>query len=405
MAGLKYKLKSKSSLTRKVKGEIDEEMVCFKIDEDDKPDPVEIVWKRMRDALRYTIISPTENYCATVQLALDTLKEKGYPPFMLKNYWVGGDGYQGINDDFSIPCEDSPFGSFAFEVQFHTPESYWMKGEGTHQIYEKMRVAEDPDVITALFKDQADLVSTVPVPEGVLKFEKLMSTPLPGESHMYAKLFVHRALELEGDVTAALKKIVEQVAGCSVKGTEVQPVSETEKRLDKMVLYDGHSIDDDDDNDSPELKDACNRMYDILTVALEVASDQDFKKAVAAIVSGLAATADGKGGIPLTLAGIYNGFQKPNKSKSSQASCGFSLGFVLHLTCPGKDDGVAWTDDTAVPFAVAVHTPESLAAQEELAKTLSDENLTAAEKKATLSKIRNGVRAPQGAEDDFGVKV
>jgi hypothetical protein len=82
-----------------------------------------VVWS-ISDALRYTVLISTEGYTDAVKNALKRLEEQGMTPAKLKNYWGEGDGYQGINDVFNVPCDMSPTGYVKVEIQFHTPESF-----------------------------------------------------------------------------------------------------------------------------------------------------------------------------------------------------------------------------------------------------------------------------------------
>jgi hypothetical protein len=70
------------------------------------------------------VLINTERYTSAVKNAISRLKNAGMTPASLKNYWGKGDGYQGINDVFYVPCDMSPTGQVKVEIQFHTPESF-----------------------------------------------------------------------------------------------------------------------------------------------------------------------------------------------------------------------------------------------------------------------------------------
>lgn len=70
------------------------------------------------------VLFDSEVYTSAVQDALCRFQGIGMKPASLKNYWGKGDGYQGINDVFFMPCPSSPTGQVKVEIQFHTKESF-----------------------------------------------------------------------------------------------------------------------------------------------------------------------------------------------------------------------------------------------------------------------------------------
>ncbi|WDM67251.1 MULTISPECIES: XopAD/skwp family type III secretion system effector [Xanthomonas] len=88
------------------------------------------------DALRYVFEVPSEDFVAKVLAADDALQRQGMTCVTLKNYFVSGDGtYRGINASFT----DAE--GYAFEVQFHTAESFKVKAQ-THLLYKRMQLAQ-----------------------------------------------------------------------------------------------------------------------------------------------------------------------------------------------------------------------------------------------------------------------
>ncbi|WP_372469391.1 XopAD/skwp family type III secretion system effector [Xanthomonas dyei] len=88
------------------------------------------------DALRYALELPSEDFVAKVLAANDALHRQGMRCVTLKNYFVSGDGtYRGINAGFT----DAE--GYAFEVQFHTAESFKAKAQ-THVLYKRMQLAQ-----------------------------------------------------------------------------------------------------------------------------------------------------------------------------------------------------------------------------------------------------------------------
>ncbi|QBH05496.1 hypothetical protein EYC57_22095 [Xanthomonas oryzae] len=88
------------------------------------------------DALRYVLELPSEGFVAKVQAAQDALRRQGMTCVNLQNYFTSGDGsYRGINASFT----DAE--GYAFEVQFHTAESFNAKAQ-THLSYKRMQLAQ-----------------------------------------------------------------------------------------------------------------------------------------------------------------------------------------------------------------------------------------------------------------------
>lgn len=119
--------------------------------------------KTISDVLRYTFVIEDSDYVVTTKLITDTLIANGYAVSKFKNYWVNNDVvYQGINALF-VSKE-----GIIFELQFHTPVSYYTKGEKTHVYYEIIRseTATEKEKAEARKKHDAAFAE-IPVPEGV----------------------------------------------------------------------------------------------------------------------------------------------------------------------------------------------------------------------------------------------
>ncbi len=91
------------------------------------------------DVLRYTIVFQLTDLCQAVRSTVEGLMANGYVVEALKNYWLEGKSYKGLNVTMKAP------GGQRFELQFHTPESYEVK-VATHADYEVLR---DPDCAPA----------------------------------------------------------------------------------------------------------------------------------------------------------------------------------------------------------------------------------------------------------------
>ncbi|CAD7729990.1 hypothetical protein LMG31884_44240 [Xanthomonas hydrangeae] len=88
------------------------------------------------DALRYALELPSEDFVVKVLAAQETLRRQGTTCVKLQNYFTSGDGtYRGINARFT----DAE--GYAFEVQFHTAESFNAKAQ-THLSYKRMQLAQ-----------------------------------------------------------------------------------------------------------------------------------------------------------------------------------------------------------------------------------------------------------------------
>lgn len=121
MVGLRYRLKSQASLQRKI---ADKARSSGRTAEE--------AARTVKDTLRYTMTFPDEVLVLQARRSLDRLAEDGFDASRLKNYWVDGNSYKGVNVEMRAP------GGQPFELQFHTPASFEMKMR-THTDYEIAR--------------------------------------------------------------------------------------------------------------------------------------------------------------------------------------------------------------------------------------------------------------------------
>jgi hypothetical protein len=166
MLGLEFRLKSRESTIRKIETRMVERGY-------DKPRDVPI-----RDTLRYTMQfgdQPSGHHNQSVAYVLATMEGLGHTLITVKNYWPRGDDYSGINTILQAP------NGLAWELQFHTPDSFELK-MSSHEIYEQVR---EPGVSIetrrSLFIQVADEWNLVPVPAGVLE---------PGSLHFLEELIL-----------------------------------------------------------------------------------------------------------------------------------------------------------------------------------------------------------------------
>ncbi|HHV98592.1 MAG TPA: hypothetical protein GXX36_03305 [Clostridiaceae bacterium] len=122
LEGLEFRLKSRSSLEEKattmVAGGVDEENVLSGI----------------YDVVRYTDIIDKQNFTSHYFSVIDSLKRNGYKVKRVKNTWTNKrSAYKGVN-----VVLEAPNGQM-FELQFHTPESFDVKQNKMHKLYEEHR--------------------------------------------------------------------------------------------------------------------------------------------------------------------------------------------------------------------------------------------------------------------------
>ena len=152
LEGLEYRLKTVESLSRKIVS-----------DAHDMEISLSEAANNIHDGLRYTFTIDEQEYVAKTRLIMDTLIANGNSVYKFKNYWAKKDvDYQGIN--VMLRSKDG----FIYEVQFHTPMSYYVKGEKTHKYYEIIRsetsTAEEKAEAS---KKQAEEYKQIPIPNGV----------------------------------------------------------------------------------------------------------------------------------------------------------------------------------------------------------------------------------------------
>ena len=168
LEGLKYRLKTKSSIVRKMR-------LIMK-----KGTPMEEV--QIKDSFRYTMIvgdTPLGNYNEKVALVLQDLEKQGQKVSEVKNYWPDNDSYSGVNVSMQTPS------NVFWELQFHTEGSYSVT-KNTRDDYEELRDAKtSKSRKKELFIKMTNMWKKVKIPEGVLlpaslhHKEKILSRPIP----------------------------------------------------------------------------------------------------------------------------------------------------------------------------------------------------------------------------------
>jgi DNA polymerase III epsilon subunit-like protein len=166
MEGLDFRLKALKSLMRKIAAEKDSE----------HGGDAEKAAKSMSDVVRYTMSYGPEDYVAGVKDVVAEMQKLGYD-LRIKNYWKGGDPYQGINVAVTHPDGTK------FELQFHTPQSVAEK-EKIHVMYEEYRTSKDPGQRWELYQRMVEIANQIGVPippEELLTIGQVKEQPFQAE--------------------------------------------------------------------------------------------------------------------------------------------------------------------------------------------------------------------------------
>jgi len=95
--------------------------------------PLPVLLAEAEDAVRYSVVITDANYVRGVTEIAAALERQGFHARRPHNAWHGP-RYRGINSVWVDPASGA-----AFEVQFHTPASYWIT-QRTHRMYEEFRL-------------------------------------------------------------------------------------------------------------------------------------------------------------------------------------------------------------------------------------------------------------------------
>lgn len=152
MDGLKERIKSTDSLTRKIQDDSKKDGVTF-----------EQAARQVSDAVRYTMVFSEKDYASAAQRIDAQLRADGFEP-RVKNFWKEGDPYQGIN----IKATKN---GVTVELQLHTPKSLEIKKE-IHPIYKLESKTADPRTKYKLYMREVRYARRIPFPED----KELLST-------------------------------------------------------------------------------------------------------------------------------------------------------------------------------------------------------------------------------------
>ena len=155
LEGLEFRVKSKSSLERKLKDEFRQHPQWSLED---------VAAADITDIVRYTAVFPASRYRTGVKATRARLESSGARVVKARNYWKeSGGGYRGVNTVF----QDTS--GARFELQFHTSQSFRTK-MSTHEIYQVARglsnTRSGKRKLLDLVMEQERMWISVRVPEG-----------------------------------------------------------------------------------------------------------------------------------------------------------------------------------------------------------------------------------------------
>ena len=147
--GLNYRIKSKESYLRKIESKYSENGNKYEIN----------------DILRYTYIGSNNKLTEKTLYNIQDMKQKGYETIKIQNTWNDKNNpYKGINT--IVKDKDG----FKFEVQYHTQESFNLKNNEMHELYEKARVLEkNSEEYLNLSKQMFDMSEKLHIPKDIEK--------------------------------------------------------------------------------------------------------------------------------------------------------------------------------------------------------------------------------------------
>lgn len=150
LVGLDFRLKSQSSLKRKIETEIADGFTHSQ------------AVNKIRDAIRYTTVFKEKDFVTRYKAMQYLLAIKGYKTIVVKNTWKNDSAYKGVNTFIQNENGD------VFEMQYHTQQSFDVKNGLLHKLYEKFRDLKTPiHEKEKLLLEMRRLSSKIKVPEGV----------------------------------------------------------------------------------------------------------------------------------------------------------------------------------------------------------------------------------------------
>jgi hypothetical protein len=123
LVGLEHRLKGPDRLKEKLVDELWAEETA------DVTNACSVIF----DAVRYSYCCDVDQYAESYADVHERLESAGYRMIFRANRWVGDPEYRGLNTRWLTPDGDR------FELQFHTPESFFAKEYLTHGAYDRLR--------------------------------------------------------------------------------------------------------------------------------------------------------------------------------------------------------------------------------------------------------------------------
>lgn len=150
LVGLDFRLKSQSSLKRKIETEIADGFTHSQ------------AVNKIRDAIRYTTVFKEKDFVTRYKAMQYLLAIKGYKTIVVKNTWKNDSAYKGVNTFIQNENGD------VFEMQYHTQQSFDLKNGLLHELYEQFRNPKTPfHEKEKLLLEMRKLSSKIKVPKGI----------------------------------------------------------------------------------------------------------------------------------------------------------------------------------------------------------------------------------------------
>ena len=150
LVGLENRLKSPSSIKRKIEAEVADGF------------SKSLSLNKIRDAIRYTTVFKEGDFVTRYKAMQYLLAIKGYKTIIVKNTWKNDSAYKGVNT--FIQNEDGD----VFEMQYHTQQSFDLKNGLLHKLYERFRDPKTPfHEKEKLLLEMRKLSSKIKVPKGI----------------------------------------------------------------------------------------------------------------------------------------------------------------------------------------------------------------------------------------------
>jgi len=162
LVGLDHRLKGADRLKEKIVEHIESEVGSTVTD----------AASEINDAVRYTFCFGPAEYVEGHGYMRQKLESAGCQMTYSKNHWIDNPEYRGINSRWATPEGDQ------FELQFHTPESFYAKDQLTHPSYKRLR---RPDTSRAeqraLHDYQREVSSALPEPDRIIEIANMRKEP------------------------------------------------------------------------------------------------------------------------------------------------------------------------------------------------------------------------------------